>query len=166
MEEISIKEIKLTNSTEVVAVVDDEDYERINQHKWQLSPKGYVIRYIGDTWNRGQIRMHNEILELPPNSGVDHINQMKWDNCKHNLRIVTHSVNQQNRIIGGKSSTGFKGVSRHRLKFRAQIQKDGRLESIGVFTSAQEAADAYDKRALELYGEAALTNAKIRSGGY
>jgi hypothetical protein len=168
--EIPLKEIKLTNSTEVVALVDDEDYDRINQHKWLLSSKGYIIRYVGNTWNRSQIRMHNEVLNLPPNSGVDHIDQTKWNNCKYNLRIVAHSVNQQNRMIDKKNTTGFKGVSinndgRHK-PFKATIAKDGKNKTIGYFKTVKEAADAYDKYALELYGPEALTNAKIRGGGY
>jgi hypothetical protein len=162
-----MKVIKLQNSSDVVALVDDEDYERLQKYRWLLSPKGYIIRYEGPSNARVQYRMHNEVLNLLPNSGVDHIDNAKWNNTKENLRVVTHSVNSQNKLTSGRNTTGYKGVSFDSTrcsykKFKASIGKDGKVKTLGYFETAKEAADAYDKQALEIYGSSALTNAKLR----
>jgi AP2 domain len=166
-----MKQIELSNSKTVVTVVDDEDFERLNRHRWLLSPKGYIIRYEGSSYNRVQIQMHNELLRLcRPFRRIDHINGCKWDNTKANLRLVSPSVNQQNRRTNSRNSTGYKGVSynpthRSYKKFKASINKDYRSRTIGYYVTAKEAAEAYDKVALEIYGPEALTNHKIRNGG-
>lgn len=164
------KEIKLVNSTAVVALVDDEDYNKVKDYRWLLSPKGYIIRYEGPSNARVQYRLHNQVLGLPANSGVDHINNAKWDNTKLNLRVVSHSVNSQNKLTSGRNISGFKGVYHDPnrasfKKYKATICKDGKNKTLGYFPSAEDAADAYDKAALELYGPTALTNAKIRGEG-
>ncbi len=59
--------------------------------------------------------------------------------------------------------TGFKGVrydpSRGRTKpFRARLFTECKETTIGYYTTAEEAAQAYDKAAIEKLGEKAVTN--------
>jgi hypothetical protein len=79
----------------------------------------------------------------------------------HNLRKCTQSQNLQNKIGNGKS--GLKGVWfwKSRGKYQSYIQVSGRKKTIGYFTTAIEAANAYDSTALALFGEFALTNKMI-----
>jgi hypothetical protein len=151
-----MKEIKLTNSTEIVAVVDDEDFDRINQHRWFLSSNGYIIRHKGSTF----CLMHREVLNVV-DSNIDHINRCKWDNCKHNLRLANQGTNRQNSTR--KNTTGFKGVtfnSRYN-RYIARITINHVEIYLGCFITAEDAAHAYDTKAVELYGTNALTNKKI-----
>lgn len=161
-----MKTITLTNNTEVVATVDDEDYERLNAFKWLLSPKGYIIRYEGPSDARIQYRMHNQVLGIASGSGVDHIDGMKWNNMKYNLRVVSASTNCQNKQ-SGRNSSGYKGVyfDKKRGKYKAAIGFNGRQITLGHFNTAEEAGDRYDNEAIQLYGSDALTNKKIRNGG-
>jgi hypothetical protein len=50
-------------------------------------------------------------------------------------------------------ATGFKGVSRLKGKFRARIHLNGREKSLGVYATAQEAAQAYDRASKQHFGD-------------
>lgn len=83
-----------------------------------------------------------------PKDEVDHKNHIRDDNKWSNLRDVTASVNQQNRIACQKNSkSGFLGVKKHeRCKSRpwqAQIKSNGKILSLGYFSTPEEAHEAY-----------------------
>lgn len=66
-----------------------------------------------------------------------------------NCRFVKPSVSAQNtRLISKKNSSGFRGVTKHPRKkrtfWRARITVDGKLISLGVHKTPEEAAKAYD----------------------
>ena len=66
---------------------------------------------------------------------------------------------------------GFRGVRRSnkpRMKrpFQATISILGKAMSLGYFASAKEAARAYDRKAVELYGRLAITNFRSRRPAY
>ena len=106
--------------------------------------------------------MHREVLGLKyaDKLHVDHKNHNGLDMCKCNLRPCNHKQNQQNRIShNGKSK--YKGVScnpRLRKKWYAQIQGPNKRIYLGAYFTEEEAALAYNKKALELFGEFAFTN--------
>jgi hypothetical protein len=140
------------------AMVDDEDFDRLNQWKWHRGPSGYVARHI---WSRGRsvrFRMHREILNCPGGYEVDHINGNPLDNRKSNLRICTKSENQWNKGLGKDNTSGFKGVSAERGKWQARIRVKTVRRHLGLYETPLEAALAYDAAALELHGEFAKTN--------
>ncbi|MDO4698339.1 MAG: hypothetical protein Q4A60_06675 [Pasteurellaceae bacterium] len=59
----------------------------------------------------------------------------------------------------GKS--GFRGVrmsGNAKKPFRADFEKDGQYIYLGNFSAADEAARAYDKKVIEMFGESAMTN--------
>ncbi len=88
---------------------------------------------------------------------VDHINRNKLDNRRANLRICTQSQNLMNRGKTKANTSGYKGVTRYRGKWLAQIGfKDGakrRYIHIAKFDNAIEAAQAYYAVALQIAGE-------------
>lgn len=87
---------------------------------------------------------------------IDHINGNRRDNKIENLRLVNRSQNQGNRKTSIKNNSGFKGVywNAKRKKYFANCKN----EHIGIFKTAEEAAEAYNKKALELFGEYAKLN--------
>jgi hypothetical protein len=108
--------------------------------------------------------MHREILgfgsiKQDPRL-VDHRNRNGLDNRRENLRPSTNSQNLGNRIGSPNSSSKYKGVhwDSTRGKWRTQAQHDGKTYRLGRFDSEEEAAAAYDRKALELWGEFALLN--------
>lgn len=147
-----MKEIYLINGE--VALVDDEDFERLKYFKWFIN-KGYAVRWLVTRC----YYMHNDVIGHGGlNEHVDHINQIKLDNRKENLRIVSRSVNAQN-AKHDKNMTGFRGVSHGKNgDFSASICKNYKTYGLGTFKTAEEAASAYDVKAVELYGPLAATN--------
>jgi len=94
--------------------------------------------------------------EIPEGLIVDHINHDTTDDRIENLRVCSVSQNQQNRLVSkGKFSKLPKGVwfAKHVKRFRAAIKLDGRLIHIGYFDSPEDAKDAYDKAATEMFGQ-------------
>jgi len=86
----------------------------------------------------------------------DHRNGNRLDNRRDNLRPATRSQNNANRC--GWSSTGFKGVKRQGRRFVARLMANKHPIHIGSFDTAEDAAKAHDRAALEHFGEYARLN--------
>jgi hypothetical protein len=122
-----MKEITLTQGK--VALVDDEDYERLSKFKYYpLKDKHgqiYAIRKVktghrwGGRWRYTTIRMHHDVVGKAPLGLVpDHIDRNGLNNTKNNLRFVTQSVNVLNsdrvdraRTRSHKETTLWTGVN-------------------------------------------------------
>lgn len=151
------------------ALVDDEDFERINKHKWYAhkqnkSGKIYAQRGIyigGGRDNAIQITGHMSrlILNCPADKFVDHINGNTLDNQKNNIRISTRSQNNCNRIGWGKTSK-YKGVffDKESGKFRCVLKINNTTIQLGRFINEEDAALAYNNEAIKQHGEFAVLN--------
>lgn len=133
-------------------VVDESNYDFLNQWNWSLNNWGYAIRRI----NGIGILMHREITQCPDGLHVDHINHNTLDNRRKNLRHCTIQQNQFNRIKRGINTTSqYKGVSydRSRRGWAAFGRIGYKTKNLGRFSSEEEAARAYDEWAKSNYGE-------------
>lgn len=91
------------NKGKFVALVDDEDFERISQYRWciarmypgTLHTLIYAVR--SDRKTKKTIYMHREVLGLRDDDDiVDHINGDGLNNTKGNLRMPGNSENLKN----------------------------------------------------------------------
>lgn len=156
-EKCDMKEIMLTQGK--VALVDDEDYERLNQFKWYASFERGRFYAAKGVWNEGKhttIRMHREIMNNPTGMDIDHINNNGLDNCKENLRICYRQQNMQNqRKAQQRNKLRIKGVHwrEDAKKFRAGIKSNGKQIWLGYFNVLGDADSAYRKAEEKYFGE-------------
>jgi len=161
--ENSMKRIPLSRGQ--YALVDDEDYEKVNKYKWNAVPNNKTYRASSRcTGNGKNIRMHRFIMNAPKNMDVDHINHDTLDNRKCNLRICTRSQNLMNAKKRSGCSSKYKGVTyskspkdRCLKKWVACIYYKSPI-SLGRHKTEIEAALAYNKAAKKYFGEYALLN--------
>ena len=136
------------------AIIDREDKEDVEKHRWALT-HGYAR-------NPKVGFLHNYVLNFIPSKDceVDHRNKEKNDCRKGNLRIGTHSQNCQNANIRINNSSGFKGVHFHKLlnKWCARIGVNNNRIYLGYFENKAEAANKYNEAAIRLHGEYAQLN--------
>jgi hypothetical protein len=57
-----------------------------------------------------------------------------------------------------RGASGFRGVTKHKNKWTASIFVNGKNNYLGLFSTPEEAARAYDRKAYELFGDAAPLN--------
>lgn len=141
--------------------IDDEDFERVSQYKWNYNPKfGYITRteYVDKNHAPKVIYLHRFIMETPQGMDTDHINGNKLDNRRDNLRVCTRSQNLANRGKLITNSTGYKGVTIGNGKYVSQIGFNGNTHRLGSFDNPVHAALAYDDAAIRLFGDFAQTN--------
>lgn len=159
-----VKGIPLTQGK--VALVDDEDYDKINQFKW--SAHKMRNSYYASRSDRGPrskrrktILMHRSILNPKSNEDIDHKNSNGLDNRRCNIRIVTQSQNSMNvRRLSKYTSSKYKGVCwRDDSKnWRVRISLNGKMYYLGSFINEEDAARIYDEAAKKYFGEFARLN--------
>lgn len=160
-----MKEIPLTRG--YVALVDDEDYERVSQFKWSAMEahakhhtRVYAVRRTGSKKHRATIYMHRFVFQC--SGPVDHRDLDGLNNRRENLREGSKSKNAANiRKYKGKTSR-FKGVSLDKRtnlskRWRAYIYQ-GKSINLGSCNDEVDAATVYNLAAYERFGEFARFN--------
>jgi hypothetical protein len=94
-----------------------------------------------------------------PEGEIDHINGDRSDNRIVNLRVVNRKQNNHNRRPQVASSK-YKGVQWHKAagKWVARAYLEGKRTHLGVFSSEEDAAKAYNASVAVWYGKYAVLN--------
>ena len=155
------KEILLSQQGSAVfrAIVDEADYPRVSSLRWSHT-NGYACRKEPGNIHQS---MHRFILGLTGGDEVDHVNGDGLDNRRANLRVCSRRDNVRNKSVSSNNKCGYKGVSHvpygKRVKrWVAKININGRQKHLGYFSRPDEAAEAYNKAAVELFGRFARLN--------
>lgn len=133
-----MKEIKLTKNK--IAIIDDDDFDRVFVNKWSYHHTGYVVR------GKPQISLHRFIMEAKKGQNIDHKNRNKLDNRKENLRFCTRKQNQWNfpyRIAFRKD----------RNAWILRMNVNGKKKYIGYFKNEELAKEARRKVSLKYHKE-------------
>ena len=156
----TMREIPLTQGK--VALVDDEDYEWLNQWKWCLNSTGYAVR-SGTDQGVSLVCMHRQIMGAQTGEQCDHVNHDKLDNRRSNLRVCLPRHNNYNKRAQSGASK-YKGVSQMpNGRWVVQIGKNTKSNnptriSFAGIKSEVFAARCYDTLARSLFGEFAWLN--------
>lgn len=149
-----MKRIPLTQNQ--VALVDDEDYERLSQFKWHAHYKPLANRFIAQRhlpqqgMSRPITTMHREILgPIPDGQEIDHKNRDTLDNRRSNLRICSHQQNCWNR----RRRRRFQGIQRKGTGYMARIRTTSGHLYLGIFKTMNDASEAYNSAAKIHHGE-------------
>ena len=147
-------------------MVDDEDFDRINQWKWTAYKGGKSLYALRKDFSSGvgvNVALGRFILNAPKGLRVDHRNGNGLDNQRHNIRLCTHAQNMANRRKTDGRTSNFKGVAfqtKERM-FSAQIKVNYESIHLGLFESEIDAALAYNNAARKHFGEFARLNVFI-----
>jgi len=149
----------------IKVLIDDEDIGFVENTIWYVCSNGYVSCRVYKGVVDGKIKrkrflLHRLIVKAKQGEIVDHVSGNKLDNRKLNLRFVTASQSRANIATTVINKSGFKGVIYYPSKklYKAQVVKDCRQHYLGYYKNPIDAAKAYNKKALELFGEFARLN--------
>lgn len=139
----------------VSVLIDRADAAEVGRNRWFVN---FVRGKLYATSGRG--RMHRILSGAKGKEITDHANRRGTDNRRGNLRATSQSLNCGNSVGKGARS-GYKGVYRSghgRDKYQAKIMFQGKTISLGEHFDPAEAAKAYDRKAIEIFGQFAHTN--------
>lgn len=157
-----MKEIKLTRGK--TTLVDDEDFEFLNQWKWQAHGCRGILyarrRQKNNDGSHSVIHMHKEVMKVSgTNTIIDHKDRNSLNNQKANLRTCNTSQNTANSRKRLGCTSKHRGVAKYRDgKWRAYAAKNGKMIHLGYFEDESDAAKKYNEVALKLHGEFANLN--------
>lgn len=135
------------------ALIDAADEPLTYGYRWSLGSGGYARGYRHECGQRSAIQLHVLLCGMV---NIDHRDGDKLNCRRNNLRPSTRSQNNANRR--GWSKSGYKGVREIFGKFTSRLQANGRTIHLGTFATPELAARAYDRAALEHFGEFARLN--------
>ncbi len=165
-----MREIYLTKGK--VALVDDKDYDWLNQWKWcanLVHGIWYAKRaiYTGPKGDKKQtmLKMHRVILDVTNRDiFVDHRDHNGLNNQRYNIRKGTQTDNARNKRSAKNATSKYVGVYMNGnprviyKKWVAKLYTKGVYHYLGNFANEEDAARAYNQAAMKYYGEFANLN--------
>jgi hypothetical protein len=140
-----MREISLSRGK--FAIVDDEDYEGLNQHKWyalKACRTWYAARRAGTDF----VYMHAVLAQTPKGAKTDHVDGDGLNNRRGNLRICTDAQNacNQTRKRRGEHTSRYRGVHWDKVncKWLVNITGAGFKKNLGRYSCEFYAAGVYD----------------------
>lgn len=89
---------------------DLDDYDIVKNYAWLIDARGYVKAHDSET--QKEIKLHRLVMGANVgDNNIDHINRVKHDNRKSNLRWVNVQQNGMNQGLGQDNTSGVTGVS-------------------------------------------------------
>lgn len=166
-----MRSINITLTRGLVTIVDEDDFAKISGYSW-YSHRSEKENYYAATRGKENselglnkfMYLHRFIVNAMPGKIVDHINGDKLDNRKSNLRLTDLKGNARNQNKQKRAtSSKYNGVyfNRRDANWKAKKCVNGKTYSLGTFKTEVGAALAYDKSAIEMYGEFAKLNFPI-----
>ena len=159
---LEYKLIRLTKG--YFAKVSNEDYDRVSAYDWHVKmvkrKHGNVFYAVRKIYNidgsKTNQYLHRFIMgDDDPMIQIDHKDTDSLNDQRSNLRICTFSQNCWNQTPQKHRKSKYKGVSMNNkgTKYTASISFKRKKYHLGTFITQEEAAEAYNAKAIELFGE-------------
>lgn len=137
-------------------LIDNVDNEFVKKYKWSIHSSGYIRATI----NGKRQYLHDALLGC---KNIDHINNNKADNRRSNLRLATPGQNIANTKKQQNTSSQYKGVrfdksGKRKKRWMAAYEHNNKSHTIGRYHTEIQAAQAYNVKALEIWGDYAKLN--------
>lgn len=119
------------------------------------SRQGYKVGAVFDV----VVAAHKVIWAMEkgywPSQQIDHVSGQRSDNRIRNLREATSSQNSMNTKIRSDNTSGYRGVSFHKLtgKWVARIVANKSRFYLGMHPTAERASEAYEAASKKYHGE-------------
>jgi len=155
------KYIQLKHGT---AIIDEQDFNRINQYRWHSVFLGKSRTAYATSSHLGKtVYMHRLVMNAESGQTVDHIDGNGLNNSHNNLRFVTPSQNLLNTSKRSDNTSGHKGISwcPDREKYQVYVNIDRKRKSLGRYRTLEEAIYVRDRAVKEHYGEFARENTSL-----
>lgn len=122
-----------------------------------VSPQGYYVRWVDKKCYLEHVLVYfwHTGSWVPE---IDHWDRNKSNNRIENLRPCTRTLNNANQGIRCNNTSGYRGVSRKDSKWLAQISVNKVHYRIGIFSTPELAALAYNRAAVQHFGDFAYIN--------
>lgn len=141
-----------------IAMIDDEDYERVSEFKWYAlwnkdTQSYYAARSAGGRINKHIEYLHRFIMQTPKGMICDHRNHNTLDDRKSNLRNCTPAQSSLNTRMSTRNTTGHRCITLRRNKYRVVIKADTKTIFDRVFPTLDEAIVFRDKAIAKHHGD-------------
>ena len=138
---------------------DLEDYDKIKDYCWYIRDDGYVATNDFNN-NYKALKLHKLLLSNA--KVVDHINHIKYDCRKANLRECTSSQNNMNRSLHSNNTSGVTGVCWHKKiqKWCATIKINGKQIHLGSYEKFEDAKKIRLQAEDKYFGEFSYDNSQ------
>lgn len=155
--------VLVSENKQVETTVDVACLSRLSQYRWCVMDSGGGNYYVYTTTGlkKRKMKLHDFLCITPEGKTVDHIDGNRLNNRLNNLRAATHTEQMRNSRRQ-KPKSGYRGVRKNGKKgWAAYITYEKNYVHLGTFSTKEEAAITYDQKAVELFGEFAVTNKQL-----
>jgi hypothetical protein len=132
-------------------LIDEEDLIKIKDYGISIFCNGYVSIQK----NKESIYLHRFLMNPNDNEVVDHINRLRYDNRKSNLRICSFKENRMNNKLNKNNKSGIIGVyfKNREQKWVAVIDVDGKRTYLGYYYIFEDAVKSRLEGERKYFGE-------------
>lgn len=140
-------------------IMDQADRVLAESFNWSYATSGYAVTRAANQL----LYCHRAVAQAPEGVQVDHVNGDTLDNRRRNLRWATASQQMANAakkatVKGRPVTSKFKGVARNGRGWMTLCGPAGTVRYCGTYSTEEEAAEVYNRRAVELWGQYARLN--------
>lgn len=143
------------------AEVDDEDYARLLDYDWFINnTRSSILAYHHSRNGKSVCECLSNVVMNKFDVLFDHKDRDPFNNQKSNLRECTHQQNCFNSTKREGCSSKYKGVYwfKKTKKWCARLHFSGKVYCLGYFDKEEDAALAYNNKAIEIFKEFANLN--------